>query len=86
MDFPKISVTVKLFASVKDIARVSEATLELPAASVAGDVVSHFVSQFPALEGLRSYVRVAVNECYVDVSHPLHDGDDVALIPPVSGG
>jgi molybdopterin converting factor small subunit len=27
-----------------------------------------------------------VNECYVDVSHPLHNGDDVALIPPVSGG
>lgn len=86
MDFSKISVTVKLFASVKDIARVSETSLELPAASVAGDVVLHFVSQFPAMEGLRSYVRVAVNECYVDVSHPLHNGDDVALIPPVSGG
>jgi len=65
---------------------MSEATLELPAASVAGDVVAHFVSQFPAMDGLRSYVRVAVNECYVDVSHPLRDGDDVALIPPVSGG
>ncbi len=65
---------------------MSEATLELPAASVAGDVIAHFVSQFPAMGDLRSYVRVAVNECYVDVSHPLHNGDDVALIPPVSGG
>lgn len=65
---------------------MSEATLVLPAASVADDVVSHFVVQFPAMERLRSYVRVAVNECYVDISHPLHNGDDVALIPPVSGG
>ena len=65
---------------------MSEATLVLPATSVADDVVSHFVAQFPAMESLRSYVRVAVNECYVDVSHPLHNGDDIALIPPVSGG
>jgi len=86
VNLPKISVTVKLFASVKDIARMSEATLELPAASVAGDVVAHFVSQFPEMEGLRSYVRVAVNESYVDLSHPLQSGDDIALIPPVSGG
>ena len=86
MDSPTISVTVKLFASVKEIAKLSEATLTLPASSVADDVVAHFITHFPAMKSLRPYVRVAVNECYVDISHPLKNGDDVALIPPVSGG
>lgn len=86
MDLPTISVSVKLFASVRDIAKVSEATLELPSGSIAEDVVSHFVSQFPTMQDLRQYIRIAVNESYVDASHPLHNGDDVALIPPVSGG
>jgi molybdopterin converting factor subunit 1 len=81
-----IFVNVRFFASVKDMTGLSEASVELPATSIADDVVAHFVSKFPAMAELRPYLRIAVNESYVDVSHTLRNGDEVALIPPVSGG
>jgi len=83
---PKISVTIRLFASVKDIARMSETSVDLPGASVAGDVLSFLISQYPEMQRFRSYIRIAVNESYVDPGFVLHDGDEIAIIPPVSGG
>jgi sulfur-carrier protein len=83
---PKILVTVRLFASIKDVAKMSEATIELPGASVAGDVLSYLIVQYPEMQRYRSYIRIAVNESYVDANFALHDGDEIAIIPPVSGG
>jgi molybdopterin converting factor small subunit len=40
--------------------------------------------RFPVLQ--EAPVRLAVNRVYVDKTHPLHDNDELALIPPVSGG
>ncbi|MGA7161682.1 MAG: molybdopterin converting factor subunit 1 [Bacteroidota bacterium] len=81
-----ISVTIRLFASVKDLAKISETTIELPGASVADDVLLYLISRYPEMSGFRSYIRMAVNESYVDPGFTLHDGDEVAIIPPVSGG
>lgn len=81
-----ISITIRFFASVKDIAKKSETTVELPGASVADDVLSYLTTQYPDMQRFRSYIRIAVNEAYVDSSFELHDGDEVAIIPPVSGG
>ncbi len=82
----KIVITVRFFASVKDVAKATETRIELPVASIADDVLAHLVIQYPALKALRPYIRIAVNEAYVDGAFVLHDGDDVAIIPPVSGG
>ncbi len=82
----KIVITVRFFASVKDIAKATETKIELPAASVADDVLAYLVAQYPTMKALRPYIRIAVNETYVDPGFALHDGDDVAIIPPVSGG
>lgn len=79
-------MTIRLFASVKDIARMSETSVDLPGASVAGDVLSFLISQYPEMQRFRSYIRIAVNESYVDPGFVLHDGDEIAIIPPVSGG
>ena len=38
------------------------------------------------MQRFHSYIRIAVNEAYVDSTFQLHDGDEVAIIPPVSGG
>ena len=81
-----ISITIRFFASVKDVAKRSETTIELPGASVADDVLSYLTTQYPDMQRFRSYIRIAVNEAYVDSSFELHDGDEVAIIPPVSGG
>lgn len=65
---------------------MSETSIELPDASVADDVLSYLTTQYPEMERFRSYIRIAVNEAYVDPGFKLHDGDEVAIIPPVSGG
>ena len=77
---------MRLFASVKDVAKVSELVVKLPSASVADDVLSYLISRYPEMQKFRSYIRIAVNESYVDPGFKLHDGDEVAIIPPVSGG
>jgi molybdopterin converting factor subunit 1 len=81
-----ISVTVKLFAQVKEIAGSSERNIQLNDGSVAADVLTYFEEQIPSLREFRRYVRIAVNQTYVPLDHMLANGDEVAIIPPVSGG
>jgi molybdopterin synthase catalytic subunit/molybdopterin converting factor small subunit len=72
-------ISVRLFAGVRERAGVSR--LELDDVAMAGDVWARLdLGEEPG--GL----MYAVNREYVDRSHELSDGDEVALIPPVSGG
>ncbi len=52
----------------------------------AGDVAKFVSTQQTSLDKICQRCRIAVNQEFVDSSHPLSDGDEVALIPPVSGG
>ena len=75
-------VSVKLFAALRERAGLSEREVELPEGARAADV-------WPALPELGEPppgVLVAVNKAYDDGDHELGAGDEVALIPPVSGG
>jgi len=81
-----ILITVRLFASAKEVAKLSETKVELPIASRAGVVLDHLSDSYPAMTKLRPFIRLAVNEAYVDSDFTLHDGDEVAVLPPVSGG
>ncbi len=77
---------VRLFAVLREKVGASEVTLELPDDSTVADLMKGMARQYPALlEGV-AHIMVAVNTEYVQQSQPLHDGDEVALIPPVSGG
>jgi molybdopterin synthase sulfur carrier subunit len=51
-----------------------------------GEIFSHFVRQFPALEMHRKSILLAVNSEFADSKTPVRDGDEVAFFPPVSGG
>jgi molybdopterin converting factor subunit 1 len=74
-------ITVKLFAGLRERAGTGERELELPEGARAGDVwASLSLGEEPA--GL----LYAVNKQYAGQDHPLADGDEIALIPPVSGG
>ena len=74
-------VTVRLFAALRERAGAGKRELELPEGATAGDVYAALeIGAEPA--GL-SY---AVNREYAERTMPLHDGDEVALITPVSGG
>jgi MoaE-MoaD fusion protein len=76
-----VRVTVRLFAALRERAGAGRRELDLPPGATAGDV-------FAALEigAEPSGLAYAVNQEYADRSLALEDGDEVALIPPVSGG
>jgi MoaE-MoaD fusion protein len=75
-------VVVKLFAGLRERAGTGERRLELPDGALASDV-------WPELglgEEEPAGLLYAVNREYAEAEHPLAEGDEVALIPPVSGG
>jgi MoaE-MoaD fusion protein len=78
-------VLVRLFASYREAAGVGHIELELPAGATARDAIRAVLRQHPLVAEGRQLV-VARNEEYVDVDAALADGDELALIPPVSGG
>lgn len=61
-------------------------TIEVPEESTAGVVYDAALADAPALIGMSSSVMLMVNEEYVAADHVLQDGDELAIIPPVSGG
>jgi molybdopterin converting factor subunit 1 len=79
-------VRVRLFAVVRDAAGVGEVRLELPAEATAAEAASRLCEQFPQIAPYLSKVAYAVNQSYAPAETLLHDGDELALIPPVSGG
>lgn len=81
-----IHVTVKLFAVLRDRAGTNEVAVELPAGATAADAADAAAGRFPAIRPHLATAAVAVNLAYAARSTPLADGDEVALIPPVSGG
>jgi MoaE-MoaD fusion protein len=74
-------VRVQLFASLRERAGARELELELPEGALVGDALEQMKG---LTEGIP--VAVAVNQEYADVDAMLHRGDEVALIPPISGG
>jgi MoaE-MoaD fusion protein len=81
-----MQVRVLFFGVLKDLTGRSAETLTLPDRSTAGDLVEHYERQLPALKGALSSIAISVNQKYADWGEPLSTGDEVALLPPVSGG
>ena len=81
-----MKVTVRFFAILKDRAGVAETTLELPGPATVATAVGQLAARFPDLEKDLHRVAYAVNRSYVRHDAMLSDGDELALIPPVSGG
>lgn len=79
-------VRLLLFAGARERAHASELTLELPSAARARDVIAAAVAAAPALEAISSSLRVAVNHAFVAEDAAIVEGDELALLPPVSGG
>jgi molybdopterin synthase catalytic subunit len=81
-----VKITVRLFALLRDRAGASELSLELSEGASVADASTTLGKQIPAIAGLLTRVAFAVNQSYVDRSTVLKDGDELAIIPPVSGG
>ena len=79
-------VTVRLFARLRDLAGSGELVREVPAPATVGTVWRSLVGEMPALQEYERTMSVAVNADYAKMSAPVADGDEVAFLPPVSGG
>jgi MoaE-MoaD fusion protein len=78
--------TIKLFATLRERAHTSELTREFPDGTTVAEIWKHLVTEFPALGGHRDSVGFAVNQEYVEGGARPRAGDEIAFIPPVSGG
>ncbi len=78
-------VQVRLFAAYREAAGVGQIEVELPAGATVKDAIDRVAKQHPLIAEGRRLV-IARNLEYVTPDAPLAEGDEVALIPPVSGG
>ena len=81
-----MKVTVRLFAGMRERAGVAEFALDLPEDATVADAKGPLLAQFPNLRPDVGRCAYAVNRQYVKPDAPLNHGDELALIPPVSGG
>lgn len=81
-----MQVRVLLFGVLKDIFQRSEELLDLSTDATVSDLLDHYRRRAPERSNFFHSLALAVNQQYASPNHPLHDGDEVALLPPVSGG
>ena len=79
-------VRVLFFGRLKDLAGKSSDSLELPDGASVRDVLAHYLEQVPGMRDMAASLAVAVNEEYAGAGTRLKSDDEVALLPPVSGG
>ena len=81
-----ITVTLKLFAIYQEALGLSEKTLTLPIGTTAGEVRDRLITEHPSLAEWKDLTRFGINLQFVESDTALIDGDELVLIPPVSGG
>ena len=79
-------VTVRLFARLRELAGAAELQQELPEGSTALGAWRALAARYPGMSDYEPAISCAVNAEYSRLSTALHDGDEVAFLPPVSGG
>ncbi|HKY33451.1 MAG TPA: MoaD/ThiS family protein [Candidatus Polarisedimenticolia bacterium] len=79
-------VTVKLFASYRELAGAAETSLEIPDGSTVQEAWGELCRIWPALAAQPYRPLTACNLRHVPAGHRLREGDELALLPPVSGG
>jgi molybdopterin synthase catalytic subunit len=81
-----MQVRVLFFGILRDLAGHHADTVDLPDHSSVHDLLTLYKQRVPALSDLAGSVAVSVNQEYATAAHVLHDNDEIAFLPPVSGG
>jgi molybdopterin converting factor subunit 1 len=79
-------VRVRLFASLREAVGTSEVELDLPEGSTAETAWQRLAEAHTPLAPRRARLTAAINRRYARFDTPLHDGDELVFVPPVSGG
>ena len=74
------------FGVLRDIVGLREDLVEIPEGGSLGAVFEHYAAHFPRLREMSSSLVLALNQSFSEPSAPLSEGDEVAFLPPVSGG
>jgi len=81
-----MDVNVRLFAAPREAVGTNELTVTLPDGATVAELIQQLTEAHPVLKAYVRFLSVAVNRAYVGQQTELHDGDEVALLPPVGGG
>lgn len=81
-----MTVRCLFFASLRNVVGGQELSFELPPGATVAALLQLVEGRFPALAEYRGRYQVAVDEAFADSGQVLHDGAEVALLPPMSGG
>lgn len=81
-----MQVTVRLFATLRQLAGWARQSLELPEGATVAAALAELDRQYPHLTVASRTIYIAVNQEYARSAHVLCDGDELAIFPPVSGG
>ena len=79
-------VTIRLFARLRDLAGSGELTRDIPSPATVQTVWRSLTAEIPSLEEYERTLSVAINAEYSRMAAAVQDGDEVAFLPPVSGG
>jgi len=81
-----MKIRVRLFASYREAFACDELALEVPEGTTCAVVQDRLATERPTLERWRPVVRYGINQRFVSADTTLAEGDELVLIPPVSGG
>ncbi|KDP45595.1 hypothetical protein JCGZ_17202 [Jatropha curcas] len=81
-----VKIKVLFFARARDLTGLTEVPLEVSSGATTSDCLDKLVSKFPGLQEIRNCIVVALNEEYTTESAVVKDKDELAIIPPISGG
>jgi molybdopterin converting factor subunit 1 len=81
-----VRVTVRLFARLRDIAGAPELTRDVAPGATIATVWHDLAGEFPDLSAYERAVSTALNLDYVRMTAHVREGDEIAFLPPVSGG
>lgn len=79
-------VKVLFFGQLKDVVGRAEDALDVRSGSTLQDIFDHYAREFPRIQGLSASIVMAKNRQFSSRSENIEDGDEVAFLPPVSGG
>jgi molybdopterin converting factor subunit 1 len=79
-------VRILFFATLKDIVGAREMQLQVRDGATIADVLTQLEGRYPRIKDYRPVVLTAINEEYVDPGAHVHENDEIAIFPPVSGG
>jgi MoaE-MoaD fusion protein len=82
----KVHIRVLFFGAIRDVTGLREDLLTLPAGANIASVFDHYASRFPRLRDMASSTVLALNQEFSSSQAPVSEGDEVAFLPPVSGG